>query len=376
MMKVYLYIYIVILIFFSFISCTEEHSIEVPSARRTVLVYMSGDNNLSDETYTKIDSIASGWHNRRDNLLIYQDALGEKGTPSLLRVVASDTRPYTEVIKEYPEGNSASAEVFSEVMQDVFSLYPAPGFGLLVFSHGTGWLPEGMFTRPRSIMNDTGREMEISDFARVIPDHAFDFIILEACLMSGVEVAYELRNKADYLVASSAEILSPGFSPVYPELINYLFEPEADLKSFVRCYYEYCNALPGVYRSVTMSLLRLGAMDGLAEVTRSVFLNAGSLTNGIGIADVQCFDWTGHKLFFDFGDYMEQLNPGLYPLVGSALDKAVVYKVSTPSFVTLPIYKHSGLTTYISQDSYPELNKAYQETAWYKEVVDKLIVDK
>ena len=84
---------VLIIILFGLFSCTEERPVEVPSARRTVLVYMSGDNNLSDETYTKIDSITAGWHNRQDNLLIYQDARGEKGTPSLMRVIANDTKP-------------------------------------------------------------------------------------------------------------------------------------------------------------------------------------------------------------------------------------------------------------------------------------------
>ncbi|WP_102408952.1 clostripain-related cysteine peptidase [Parabacteroides bouchesdurhonensis] len=370
----YILIYsIVALIPAGFSSCTEEHSIDVPSPRRTVLVYMAGDNNLSDETYTKIDSITAGWHNGRDNLLIYQDARGEKGTPSLIRVIANDTNPYTEVIKEYPENNSASADVFSEVIQDALFLYPAPSYGLLVFSHGTGWLPAGMFTTPRSvslrsIMNDNDREMELADFAAAIPDHTFSFIVLEACLMSGVEVAYELRNKADYLVASSAEILSPGFSPVYPELINYLFEEDVNLKGFIHRYYEYCNALPGIYRSATLSLIDLRAMDDLAEVTRTVFQNAGSATGGININTVQSFDRGSHKLFFDFGDYMERLNPALYPEVESALSRAVLYKAATPSFVNVPVTKHSGLTTYMEQDSYPELNKAYRRMAWFRSV--------
>ncbi|RHJ88920.1 hypothetical protein DW095_14385 [Bacteroides sp. AM07-16] len=353
------------------LSCTEEHSIVAPPAERTVLVYMAGDNNLSDETFTKIDSITSGWHNRRDNLLIYQDARGEKGTPSLTRVVGDASNPHIEVIKEYPENNSAGPEVFSEVIHDVLSFYPAPGYGLLVFSHGTGWLPAGMFVTPRSvsarsIMEDNGREMELADFAVSIPDHVFDFIVLEACLMSGVEVAYELRNKADYLVASSTEILSPGFSPVYPELINYLFEDDVNLKGFIHRYYEYCNALPGVYRSATLSLIDLRAMDVLAEVTRTVLENTESKTMETGT--VQSFDRGSHKLFFDFGDYMEQLNPALYPKVGSVLSKVVLYKVSTPSFVNVPLYKHSGLTTYMEQAKYPELNKAYRRTAWFRSV--------
>ncbi|WP_270229899.1 clostripain-related cysteine peptidase [Parabacteroides bouchesdurhonensis] len=363
------YLYLFIPILYMLASCTEEHrEEELLQPRRTVLVYMAGDNNLSDETYIKADSITAGWHNRRDNLLIYRDARGGKGTPSLMRVVADDVNPRTEVVKEYPEDNSAGAEVFSGVVQDALSLYPAQSYGLLVFSHGTGWLPAGMFETPRSvsarsIMEDNGREMELADFAAAIPDHTFGFIVLEACLMAGVEVAYELRSKADYLVASSAEILSPGFSPVYPELINYLFEDDANLKGFIHRYYDYCNALPDVYRSATLSLIDLRAMDALAEVTRTVFEHTESKTMETGT--VQSFDRGSHKLFFDFGDYMEQLNPALYPKVKSALSKAVLYKAATPSFVNVPIVRHSGLAVYMEQANYPELNRAYHRTAWY-----------
>lgn len=33
-----------------------------------------------------------------------------------------------------------------------------------------------------------------------LPDHLFEFIIFEACNMAGIEVAYELRNKAAYIM--------------------------------------------------------------------------------------------------------------------------------------------------------------------------------
>lgn len=340
-----------------------------PSARRTVLVYLGGDNNLSGEVSQKLHAIVSGWHNRCDHLLIYQDTGAE--TPSLLEVVAHPAEPYTRLVKEYPGSNSADPSTFSAVIADVVAGYPSPSYGLVVFSHGTGWLPEGMFTLPRSssvrsIMNDNGREMEIADFARVIPDDMFDFIVLEACLMSGVEVAYELRNKAGYLVASSTEILSPGFTPVYAELINLLFEPKPDLTGFVRCYYDHCCSLEGVYRSATMSLLNLKEMEALAAVSRRV-LSDTDLPK-INLPGLQSYDRGTNKLFFDFGDYMQQLNPAAYPALSEAVSRVVVYCASTPSFVNIPILRHSGLSVYIEQACYPELNKAYRETDWYKAV--------
>lgn len=56
-------------------------------------------------------------------------------------------------------------------------------------------------------------EMELEEFAAAIPDGQLDFIVFEACLMAGVEVAYVLRGKTDYILSSAAEIVSPASRP-------------------------------------------------------------------------------------------------------------------------------------------------------------------
>lgn len=362
--------------------CSEERSSDImPSARRTVLVYLAGDNSLSDEVWEKVDALVAGWKNERDNLLIYQDTRGERGTPSLMRVVSEAGSTHTEVIKEYPDANSADPLLFSKVLRDALGGYPAPSYGLMLFSHGTGWLPAGSYSNPRhysntkaglrSIMDDAGREMEIADFAAAIPDGQFDFIVLEACLMSGVEVAAELCGKADYLVASSAEILSPGFTPVYDGLLDCLFQKDSDLSGFAARYMAYCNSREGAYRSGTISVIDLKQMDELIEFV-SPLLQREVETD---ISSLQCFDRNENKLFFDFGDYMEQVIrqdnrveevADMEKQLNKLLDQLVVYKASTPYFVYLPIRRHSGLTIYVEQEIYPGLNNAYRELSWYR----------
>lgn len=361
--------------------CSEESSSDImPSAQRTVLVYLAGDNSLSDEVWEKVDALVAGWQNEQDNLLIYQDTRGERGTPSLMRVVSEAGSAHTEVIKEYPDANSADSQLFSEVLRDALGGYPAPSYGLMLFSHGTGWLPAGSYSNPRhynpakaglrSIMDDAEREMEIADFAAAIPDGQLDFIVLEACLMSGVEVAAELRGKADYLVASSAEILSPGFTSVYDGLLDCLFQKVSDLSSFAARYMAYCNSREGAYRSGTISVIDLKRMDELIEFV-SPLLQEEVETD---ISSLQCFDRNENKLFFDFGDYMEQLIrqdnraedvANMEKQLNKLLDQLVAYKASTPYFVNLPIRRHSGLTIYVEQEIYPGLNDVYRELSWY-----------
>ena len=364
-------------------ACSKEvEKVDTTPPRRTVLVYLAGDNSLSGEVEKKIEGLTTGWDNTTDNLLIYRDSRDSAGTPSLLKVIGDALHPYTEVVKEYPESNSASPEVFSEVLRDVVSGYPAPSYGLLLFSHGTGWLPEGSYLNPRalrsedntslrSIMEDNGREMAIAGFAAAIPDGQFDFIVLEACLMASVEVAYELRGKADYLLASSAEILSPGFTPLYPAMLNALFrQPEADLLSVADVYYNHCNNQEAPYRSATVSVIRLDRLDALAEAMRGVYACFSHIPEEWA-AEVQCFDRSGTRLFFDLGSLLSQMKAAgspearaAVPTAEAALSEAVVSRSATPFFVDLLVHSHSGLTTYIEQTAYPSLNTAWQQTAW------------
>lgn len=365
-------------------SCSNEAELAGPAVpARTVLVYLAGDNSLSDEVGVKTDALVAGWHNTRDNLLIYRDGRDANGTPSLLKVEGDALHPYVKVVKEYPESNSASPEIFSEVLRDVTAAYPAPSYGLLVFSHGTGWLPEGGYANPRSarsgdsslrsIMEDNGREMAIAGFAAAIPDGQFDFIVLEACLMASVEVAYELRGKADCLLASSAEILSPGFTPIYPALLDALFrQPAADLQAVADRYHSHCDSLEAPYRSATVSVVRLDRMDELAEAMRGVYACMADIPEE-WTREVQCFDRSDNRLFFDLGSLLERMktagNAEARAAVGaaqSALSEAVASQAATPFFVDVPVRAHCGLTTYVEQLAYPSLNAAWHRTSWGK----------
>mgnify|MGYP002538945079 CR=1 FL=1 len=367
------------------IACDEERCSEVtPSARRTVLVYLAGDNNLSDEVWEKVDALVFAWQNPQDNLLVYQDTRGERGTPSLMKVVCEAGHSYTEVVKEYPDANSADPQVFSEVLRDAVSGFPAPSCGLLLFSHGTGWLPSGSYSDPhnypakstalRSLIDDTGREMEIADFAAAIPDGQFDFIVLEACLMASVEVAFELRDKTDYLLASSAEILSPGFTPVYGGILPALFaQPEAALTEAAACYYTYCNNLEAPYRSATVSVIRTDRMKKLAEAMKKVYAVLPDEFTPAVIREIQCFDRSDDRLFFDLGSLIASVSTtadtegrSAAEQAKQALQEAVVYRAATPFFVNLSVSNHSGLTVYLGQAAYPALNAAWKKTGWYK----------
>ena len=405
-MRKYFHILLVSIFLFSIGGCSKNSSDGGNSTTKTprmVIVYLGGDNNLSFETNEKIDAIREGWAPGKGELLIYQDTYN--GTPKLLRMRGADkthSRNYTEVIETYEEENSASPEVLNRVIRKVIQDYPSDSYGLLIFSHGSGWLPDLTLSFPegtktaRSIIIDNstsspnGEAMNIEDFASAIPDKSMDFIIFEACLMSGVEVAYELKEKTDYILASSAEILSPGFTDIYPSSIMLLFDtnisPQENLQNFAENYYNTVNNFSDVFRSATLSIIQTSELDELAALTKEAIANDRSDITAYR-DDLQRFDRPGEynenpiiyqSRFFDYEDYMQHIaNTDLYNAIEAQLSKTVVWKAATPQFMMpannssfnyngFKIERHCGLTTYIEQPELSYLNEQYEQTAWYK----------
>lgn len=345
-------------------ACNDDSSIPT---KNLLLVYMGGDNNLSAETNEKLEAIAQGWNAEPGNkLLVYQDMKGV--SPQLKEIVNENGRNTEVLIEEYPEENSATGDVLARVIDTTISLYPSSSYGLLLFSHASGWLPKGALGNPggaRSIITDGKNEMELRDFAEAIPDHTFNYILFEACFMAGIEVAYELRNKANYILASSAEIISPGFTPVYAEAINSLFEH--NLSRFGQLYFKYIYAQTGYRCSATLSVIKTSELTPLAN-----WIKANSdKTREVIVEDIQRFDRYPYRLFFDFGAYYSCLiDEDKQNELQQLINNCIVWKDATPTFMPndggFVINSYSGLSVYIPQAKFITLNEAYKKLEWYK----------
>lgn len=375
------------------VSCSRDvyHPGQEPS--RVLLAYIGTDNNLSGLEQAKLEGLRQGRTGRtNERIIAYVD--NRRGNAKLYDLSGEAA---TEVIATYGKENSASADVLARVIRDVRTMYPADHYGLLVFSHASGWLPEGTLNNPygggeafesdivnwnetfltteravssRSIIIDGDREMDLRDFAAAIPDGMFDYIVFEACFMAGIEVAYELRRKAPYVLASSAEIVHPGFEPVYPSATPDLLA--GNLERFGQSVFDHTLTYSetDVKRSATYSVIRTAGLDDLAGFIR----RNCDFSKEVRVSDIQHFDrLKTHRLFFDFGDYYSRLldtERQRSELAGLIRD-CVVWKEATAEFMTqakgyegFTIDKHSGLTTYIPQTAFPYLNQAYGGLSW------------
>ncbi len=366
-MKIYILLFFIILFT---VSCKKNEEVD-PVQLRTILVYMGGDNNLYNETFEKVEAIRKGYVQGMGRLLIYQDAAGMN--PRLIEITTdSNDKGVVKELKQYAQENSASATVFKRVLEEVKGIAPSSSYGLILFSHASGWLPQRTLVKPYSVAQDEGSDLEIRDFAEAIPDQFFDFMIFEACFMTGIEVAYELKDKTKIIMASSAEILSPGFTPLYPQILPTLFKPDFDLELFAQDYYQLYNDpdLPENNRSATISIIKT---EGLAPLAAHIKQYTNKALPDEAMQDIQHYDrYATHRLFFDFEDYYRQiLSPEGLDQFAHLLNETVVFKKATSSFLIKErgfLIKHfSGLTSYIPQQAFAYLNDEYLELKWVKE---------
>lgn len=353
---------------------------------RTVLFYLAADSDLSegiDESQQRIEALHEFWCAEvglGGHLLVYQDSRKQPSRlieilPAINDLNGVNLKPVRDsVIVEYGEGNSASSTVFSRAIGDMCSRYPSMNYGMVVFSHSSGWLPASMLATPRSVVEnpaadtrtvttDQDNEFELRAFASSIPDGLFSFIAFESCLMAGIEVAYELKDKADYLIASSTELVAPGFTPVYRLMVPELFKAYPYYNSAAEFYFNYANGLTGDNRSATISVIRTSKLAPVRKLLRQAESRVINL-EALNRKGIQSFDRrTDGHLFYDLADYMALIGTPEESLAFSdSLAKAVVYRAATPGFMPgssggFAITRHCGMTIYIPDAHYPQLNK-------------------
>ena len=344
---------------------------------RTVLIYMAADNDLSSYSYDNIESIVQGTSASAlngGNLLIYVDA--NNAAPQLLQIkVKSDGKIQKLSVKDYPEQNSVDPSVMREVFDRVISDYPADSYGLVLWSHGTAWIPYKLQPMLRSFGQDESNRMEIDQLTEALPDHVFDFIMFDACYMASTEVVYALRDKADYILASPTEVLGEGFP--YKLIIGNFFTETADLQQIAETFYNYYNQQTGLYQSASVSLIATEQLDNLAAICREIVIGKENTIATLPIQELQQLEYLGYTYhaLYDFDDFISRLaTETQYTNYLSILNKVVLYKKTTPNATyakgQLVINQFSGLSIYVPQDGLATLNDWYKGMEWYRAVYE------
>ena len=381
-----------------------EKPIPVVRNERTVLIYMAANNSLSQFSFSNIRSlIDGGFLPANGTILIYLDAPGQ--VPKLSRLVKNGELIEEEVIEQYSnEERATDPTVLTRTLNRIREIAPADDYGLILWSHATGWVPARTFLSPIPSLQasfappigysvedypivksfaegnrpgfgyDEG--MEIDELADAIKSSStpFSFLIFDCCLMGGIEALYALRNVADYVIASPTEILGNGFP--YHLIMQPLFMPNPDLIGVCTSFYNFYNDLNGLNRSATISLYRTEPLLELAEYLTTLFDRYREDLELFSAVDIQRYANT--RVYYDLDEFILQLvNTADYQRFKTILDKIVLHKrhteyfytmVPPPSSAFIPVLHYGGISTYIPLSSQTSLLTAYKETEWNKKV--------
>lgn len=384
----------------------------VTSEKAQVLVlYSAGFNSLSAALEDDVNDMKSGYlplvGSMSKAVLVYSRRLSETGrytdrTPSYLIRLSVDGwgKVISDTLKTWPETDEAvSASTMTDVLETVKGLYPHASYGMVFSSHGSGWLPSGYYSTgkitagtaglqavpyidpnsdgsmPRvksiGIDNITSRntyEMEIETFAQALP-MKFDYIIIDACLMGCIEVAYALKDKCDKLVFSQAEVLEDGLCD-YTTLTQRVLKPVVpDLYNLCEdSYRHYKNQDDPIYRSLTISMIDCTRLDGLAESCRSLFSKYRNQISLVNAANVQGYFRSRKHWFYDLTDILRQSGVPEADMAdyNKAMSDCVLYNAATDTFINFDIRTHCGLSMYLPADGNSELDEFYKTLSWNK----------
>lgn len=396
-----------------FCSCKGDKCVE---KNMTMIVYVAGDNNLSGYINYNLNGMRlcmDGAVSSENNLIVFVDRHHSNSYMLNINNMRCDT------IRRWNENlDSSSPDVLSMVIDYVRKEYKSRKYGLLMWSHGTGWVPSAThrfigaeeehvvfesnagkkrlpvvydwhnplntggfvsadrnpnpdirrpFERTRAIcaneLPGEFRWMEYDGMADAIPDGMFDIILFDACYMSGAEVAYELRNKTKWMIGSAVEIMANGFP--YQKVTPYFFN--GDYVSICREFYNYYYAQRADSRTAGIALMDMAKLDNLSLAFRDVVVNAS-----VGVDDlygnIQRTDRFKFPIMFDLFDVAEKLEPGEACLdrFRKAMDECVVYKKNTQYIVgELELKTYCGLNCYVPFSGYEGvINGFYRNTGW------------
>ena len=170
----------------------------------TVAVYIASDNNLEVawDMYT-LDALLALPSSKKVNVVAMVDLMSTD-TIELLEF-SGDT--YT-VIKTYEDMDTGDGDTFRFFLDEVETMYPAENTCIVPWDHGGSWIGVCSDDNYDSII--TMEELSTALTEAALP---IDVLAFDACLMSSVEVAYEvsLSDTVTYMVASEKSIPFDGF---------------------------------------------------------------------------------------------------------------------------------------------------------------------
>ncbi len=289
------YLFLIIVLFFSIIlsGCQLLPPFPPEEAKWTVMVYLAAGNDLETVGIQDINEMELVGSTDEVNIVVqmdripfrtlsnygwgvYDDSSNGNWTTTRRYYVTQDMDPKkinSRLLMDLGEQNMGDVETLKDFAQWTIQRYPAERYMLVLWNHGGGFRSPGAVVSKDICWDyNFGLNSKITmpqleealTFVQGLLGKKIDIIGMDACYMAMVEVAYQIKDCAQIMVASEASI--PGDGWQYDCILESLVanpgqSSEQFASKIVNCYYQqYAGSESGV----TLSAIDLAGIDLLA----------------------------------------------------------------------------------------------------------------
>ncbi|HPP66722.1 MAG TPA: clostripain-related cysteine peptidase [bacterium] len=300
------------------------------SAKWTIMIYLDGDNNLERyaiDDFLDLSSEDIG-STPEINILVqfdringYDTRFGDWTNTQRFYVTPGMQPDVPNAISDWGDGTGGREidmgdwESLYDFVEWAKNNYPAEHYALILWDHGDGWRSMGYtassirqqlkqqpsyqkrcelektlkylekriyaqrYQKSVCFDNTSFNELTLKEIAQALSSDCYvDIIAFDACLMGMIEVVYEVRNCASYLVASEESIKVSGFP--YKDILSSLVsnvscEPQQFADLIVQ---KYADSY-GQYSSDTLSAVDLQYAESLFTALNNFCQSAINIDN-------------------------------------------------------------------------------------------------
>ena len=371
----------------------------------TVLAYMGGDNDLEEALigdFNEMEIIGSTASvsviAQMDRRIGYDTTNGNWVTCRRFRVERDPSEPgtpqdgqhnhimVTTHLADLGEVNMGDEDTFVDFVEWGMQNYPARRYFVVLVNHGWGWYPRSVSSRDvasaasRGVMFDDAPAWDYlsnaelkSALERIKATRGKNLEILgmDVCQEALLEVAYQVRDSVDYMVASELEEPNDGY-PYDRILYRLNNSPSQSTETFLLgVLQDYLDSYePGQYTvgagaSVTNTAFResevaalANAVDNLAQALRAKLPGAANDLVSIRGA-TQSFSEIIYRDLYDFAERVMAhfADPSLDALCQDVIDRVgpgagtalvgEVHRSGTSSFPTTNVDNAHGVMVYL-----------------------------
>jgi hypothetical protein len=206
----------------------------------TVMIYMCGDNSMNDQTYTDLEEMMQVGSSEQIKVVVQVDHLPSSIEPGCQRYLIENGNK-TE-LADLGNVDMADPQTLIDFVQSTYSQFNANKYLLILWDHGNGW-PIGYYNanKDKAIIYDQSSNnwigvadgelhYAVTEIKKIL-GKKISILGFDACLMGMTEVASEISDAVDFMVAS--EEVTPWNGFPYNDILSALTaNPTISAQSF------------------------------------------------------------------------------------------------------------------------------------------------